>query len=148
MKRLTVLAAVLLVCSFDALAQERPDSTAYAATTLSVYQRADSSSRVVGFLPVGQQVRVVACDTAWCNVRTSRVVGFVAPKGLTAQAPAAQPTGQGYINSQGQWVPSPQRALGNQPPAGATAQCRDGTYSFSRSRRGTCSRHGGVARWL
>ena len=36
----------------------------------------------------------------------------------------------------------------NSPPAGATAQCRDGTYSFSQHRRGTCSHHGGVARWL
>ena len=34
------------------------------------------------------------------------------------------------------------------PPAGATAQCADGTYSFSQSRRGTCSHHGGVSRWL
>ena len=34
------------------------------------------------------------------------------------------------------------------PPAGATAQCRDGTYSFSQHRSGTCSHHGGVARWL
>jgi len=33
-------------------------------------------------------------------------------------------------------------------PAGATAECRDGTYSFSQSRRGTCSHHGGVAQWL
>jgi hypothetical protein len=33
-------------------------------------------------------------------------------------------------------------------PQGATVQCRDGTYSFSRSRRGTCSHHGGVAKWL
>jgi hypothetical protein len=33
-------------------------------------------------------------------------------------------------------------------PAGATARCRDGTYSFSRTRSGTCSHHGGVARWL
>jgi len=31
---------------------------------------------------------------------------------------------------------------------GATAICRDGTYSFSAHRRGTCSHHGGVARWL
>lgn len=36
----------------------------------------------------------------------------------------------------------------NAPPAGATAQCRDGTYSFSQHRQGTCSHHGGVARWL
>ncbi len=35
------------------------------------------------------------------------------------------------------------------PPAGgATAQCGDGKYSFSRSRGGTCSSHGRVARWL
>jgi hypothetical protein len=33
-------------------------------------------------------------------------------------------------------------------PSGASAQCRDGTYSFSSSRRGTCSRHGGVAIWF
>lgn len=33
-------------------------------------------------------------------------------------------------------------------PAGATAICRDGTYSFSQSRSGTCSSHGGVLRFL
>jgi hypothetical protein len=34
------------------------------------------------------------------------------------------------------------------PPHGATALCRDGTYSFSKHRAGTCSGHGGVKRWL
>ncbi len=34
------------------------------------------------------------------------------------------------------------------PPAGATALCRDGTYSFSQTHSGTCSHHGGVASWL
>ena len=33
-------------------------------------------------------------------------------------------------------------------PAGATAVCRDGTYSFSLHHQGTCSGHGGVARWV
>ncbi len=33
-------------------------------------------------------------------------------------------------------------------PVGATAQCRDGTYSFSQHHSGTCSYHGGVAAWL
>jgi hypothetical protein len=33
-------------------------------------------------------------------------------------------------------------------PAGASAVCRDGTYSFSANRRGTCSHHGGVGQWL
>src|ERR1041384_6187954 len=34
------------------------------------------------------------------------------------------------------------------PPPDATARCRDGYYSFSRHRRGTCSGHGGVSEWL
>jgi uncharacterized protein DUF3761 len=51
-----------------------------------------------------------------------------------------------YENSKGQTVPRPENCSG--PPKGATAQCRDGSYSFSQSRRGTCSHHGGVAKWL
>jgi hypothetical protein len=51
-----------------------------------------------------------------------------------------------YVNSKGQTVKRPETC--SAAPAGATAQCRDGTYSFSRSRRGTCSHHGGVAKWL
>ena len=39
-------------------------------------------------------------------------------------------------------------AAADTPPAGATAQCTDGTYSFSQTRSGTCSHHGGVATWL
>lgn len=31
---------------------------------------------------------------------------------------------------------------------GVTAECRDGTYTASKSRRGSCSGHGGVKRWL
>ena len=37
---------------------------------------------------------------------------------------------------------------GAAPPPGATALCRDGTYSFSQTHSGTCSHHGGVAQWL
>jgi hypothetical protein len=50
-----------------------------------------------------------------------------------------------YTNSEGNRVQSP--TFYTAPPASATAQCRDGTYSFSQSKRGTCSYHGGVKRW-
>ena len=39
----------------------------------------------------------------------------------------------------------PQVAVGDSPPPRATARCNDGTYSFSQTRSGTCSHHGGVA---
>ena len=51
-----------------------------------------------------------------------------------------------YVNSKGQTVKRPENC--SSAPKGATAQCRDGTYSFSQSRPGTCSHHGGVAKWL
>lgn len=51
-----------------------------------------------------------------------------------------------YTNVDGNQVHSP--AYSDTVPAGASAQCRDGTYSFSQNRRGTCSSHGGVADWL
>jgi hypothetical protein len=41
----------------------------------------------------------------------------------------------------------PAAALADTPP-GATAVCKDGTYSFSQTHSGTCSYHGGVAQWL
>ena len=50
-----------------------------------------------------------------------------------------------YINVDGNKVHSP--AYAPSRPAGASARCRDGTYSFSQNRRGTCSHHGGVATW-
>lgn len=53
-----------------------------------------------------------------------------------------------YVARSGQEVHSPSKSLHNQIPAGASAKCFDGTFSFSQHRRGTCSHHGGVAAWL
>lgn len=53
-----------------------------------------------------------------------------------------------YVNKAGDTVHRPAHTESGLPPTGATAQCRDGSYSFSQSRRGTCSYHGGVLRWL
>jgi hypothetical protein len=33
-------------------------------------------------------------------------------------------------------------------PSGAIAQCKDGLYSHAANRRGACSRHQGVAKWM
>jgi len=74
---------------------------------------------------------------------------LAAPLGANGQSrhrvPATCSAGT-YTNSRGNEVCRPMRA--NRAPSGATAKCRDGTYSFSQSRRGTCSHHGGVRTWL
>jgi hypothetical protein len=51
-----------------------------------------------------------------------------------------------YTNKDGIRVQSP--TYYNSQPVGATAQCTDGTYSFSLNHRGTCSHHGGVSKWI
>lgn len=63
-----------------------------------------------------------------------------APKVITAPASCGSDY---YRNVDGNCVHVP-----DGDPAGATAKCRDGTYSYSQNRRGTCSHHGGVAQWL
>jgi hypothetical protein len=50
-----------------------------------------------------------------------------------------------YTNTSDHCVHRPEHAL--RAPEGWTAQCRDGAYSFSEHRRGTCSHHGGVDHW-
>jgi hypothetical protein len=67
----------------------------------------------------------------------------------TAQQPritSQPPSGKTYVNVDGKRVPSP--VFSDNQPAGATARCRDGSYSFSQHRQGTCSHHGGVAEWF
>jgi hypothetical protein len=66
--------------------------------------------------------------------------------GSQQAAPPSQSKPHSYTNKAGQRVQSPTKS--SSVPAGATAQCRDGSYSFSQNHRGTCSHHGGVASWL
>ena len=63
-----------------------------------------------------------------------------------AYVPPAGTTDQTYTNVDGNQIPVPQYAPA--APPGATAQCGDGTYSFSQHHSGTCSHHGGVSQWL
>src|SRR5690242_4890271 len=86
------------------------------------------------------------------------ICAFAALIALTAVASAQYPTSlpcsrpdesnlqthNCYINMDGNPVHSPAAPKNSMPPLGASAQCADGTSSFSQHRRGTCSHHGGV----
>jgi hypothetical protein len=84
------------------------------------------------------------------NMRTAIFIGIAF--GFLAGAPALAYDSSGncgyYTNSYGHVVPRPcGNATTDAPPPNSTAVCRDGTYSFSEHRSGTCSGHGGVQSW-
>ena len=123
----------VLIAASPARSQE-PVRDAY--TTVAVRLRAapTTSATVLATIPSGTKVLVGSCASGWCLTTYAGITGHVAQAYLTDSAPALPRTaGRGYINSRGEWVPSPQRTPDNKPPPGATAQCRDGTYSFSGS---------------
>jgi len=70
--------------------------------------------------------------------------------GSAAAAPAAAPAAAAPAAAKSSTASksAPTAAASNTDPAGATAKCKDGTYSKSQHHAGTCSHHGGVAEWL
>lgn len=133
----------------ESLQAQRQPGPAFASTTVRLRTQPSADATVRAVIPIGAAVEVQRCDSAWCRVQFKRLDGFVAEQFLADTAPSVTLTGvPGYVNSKGIWVPSPSRTSDGRAPSGATAQCRDGTFSFSLSRRGTCSHHGGVQRWL
>jgi hypothetical protein len=83
------------------------------------------------------------CDSSQLSDSEKESVSAAKPPAAPNQGTTPPRT---YTNSDGQRVQSPTQS--STVPAGATAQCRDGSYSFSQHRQGTCSHHGGVSRWL
>jgi uncharacterized protein YgiM (DUF1202 family) len=125
-------------------------------TTANLNLRTDpnTSSEILTLIPKGTEVKIDKdCDCTWILVSYDGKIGYVYSKYLKIQKSNNTNYNQHnntsekhYTNKGEQKVQS--STYYNSSPAGATALCRDGAYSFSRNRRGTCSRHGGVARWL
>lgn len=112
--------------------------------------------KVVYQITKGTAIDLDGCQDKWCEITVSGHSGFISRQYTSSTVnyhsgehrQQSHPTGpvNHYTNSRGNVVQSPTHY--DARPSGATAQCRDGTYSFSQSRRGTCSHHGGVAKWL
>ena len=145
---------ILIVITINA------QTSKYTSANLNLRSGPSTSYKVLTTIPLGTSVEMAEnCDCDWIKVSYNGKIGYVSSKYLTKQRVVSktsrniisetQNTNSSvkyYTNSFGQKVQSP--TYYNSTPAGATALCRDGTYSFSQNRRGTCSHHGGVARWL
>ena len=149
MKKL-LLTICLCILGFTIFAQ---NTVKYTSANLNLRSLPGTNGSVLAVIPQGTSVSIAEdCDCAWIKVYYNGKIGYVSSKYLTKNIQKQSVTasqnngGKYYTNSSGERVKSP--TYSNSRPAGATALCRDGTYSFSRSRRGTCSHHGGVAQWF
>ncbi|MDB5099059.1 MAG: type 3 domain protein [Cyanobacteria bacterium RYN_339] len=127
-------------------------------TKVNIREKPSADSHVLIKVPYRKAVTFIKGPTnGWYQVKVGDTTGYLSAQLASTTAPdrkvVSKPnaphfahSGSGYTNVDGNWIPSPVQA--NSAPAGATAQCNDGTYSFSQHHRGTCSHHGGVRAWL
>ena len=82
-------------------------------------------------------------------LRATLIAAAIATAATGSASPASAEPGGCYIAASGDCVSRPEYSPSG-PPPGATAQCVDGTYSFSEHpySGGTCHGHGGVAQVL
>lgn len=112
-----------------------------------------------GFVKIGEKNRVVfntAAEAESAGYRAAKNCSTAIPRSSESNANRSNESLEASVSDQSlapsYVVPTNNRTVERTTPAtapsGASARCADGTYSYSQSRRGTCSRHGGVAEWL
>lgn len=102
----------------------------------------------LGLVDNGGERNGVVAPTPTTTVHPTPQVTVTVTEPTTPPAPAPLMSSPVPAPSQ-TFVPPPATSIeAASPPAGASAVCRDGTYSFSRHRSGACSNHDGVQRWV
>ena len=146
----------IIFFSFDIFSQSYKTIT----SDLELRSGPSSSYEILLIIPNGSIVQIDEdCECEWLKVNYNGDVGYLNSKYLLSNEEFDNQDSRGveddrhaassikfYTNSSGQRVQSP--TFFKTIPKGASALCRDGTYSFSKNRRGTCSHHGGVSKWL
>jgi uncharacterized protein YraI len=125
-------------------------------SNLNLREKSTTTSKTLAKIPKGAIIKLSDCYGIWCKVSYCGHEGFIVKDYTSSRVheneeelSVVDHNSSGasyYTNKAGHTVQSPTHY--SSVPAGATAQCRDGSYSFSENRRGTCSHHGGVKRWL
>jgi outer membrane protein assembly factor BamE (lipoprotein component of BamABCDE complex) len=154
MKRLIAVLIALAAASSAGLAQGRQAKTPTVQQVSKASPATIDPASLVGLTKLQVEAKLgkpaVALATVWSYKQPQGTLRVRFNKdGIVASAKTdadVAPAGKGYTNVDGKHVESPRKA--DSPPAGASAKCRDGSYSFSAHRQGTCSHHGGVAQWL
>jgi len=151
MKRLVLIAVVMLM-SVSALFSQKMVTTCDVSLKASP---SDGSSRLVTLVK-GTVVNVINSNyRGWYYVLGNGKYGYVKSECLKAYSSnyntnystgysSTSRSTSGYSGGSSYFSTPSQKTVSSN---GATARCRDGSYSYSQNRRGTCSHHGGVAVW-
>jgi hypothetical protein len=90
-----------------------------------------------------------ACSGHGGVQKAAKSAAAAAPASTETASPAAAPAPESSAAaSKAAPAAKPAATAGNTDPTGATAKCKDGTYSKSKHHTGSCSHHGGVAEFL
>jgi len=132
--RMLILAAALVLGQTGGSAQAPASrTTREVITTADVVTRGapSASGPMIATVSRGRPLVVGVCKLGWCEV-VGEAWAFISEGHVktissanAGASVAAPPAGNGYVNSEGERVPSPTRTPSGAPPAGATAQCRD-----------------------
>lgn len=144
MRKNIFLCLVLLFLSTFLQAQTEIKQT---SVNLNLRDTPSESSNIALVIPKGTVLQIDLSNqkySDWTLVKYNNQIGYVKSNYLVTSTNSSSV--KYYTNSKGNKVQSP--TYYKTVPEGATAECNDGTYSFSQSRRGTCSHHGGVKRWI
>jgi len=109
-----------------------------------------TSFALVLVLPAGSFAGTVTCQdgtTAKSGRGAYSHHGGVAETASTPPAAAPQ-SPRATVPTTAGAAKSPAEGASAGSPVGATARCKDGTYSHAARHEGACSHHGGVAQWL
>jgi hypothetical protein len=99
---------------------------------------------LIGALLASVAVEIVLFAGFATGAHAGSAIRTAGPHVTYQAAPTATLCKSGYYkNVSGHCIRRP-----SHDPRRATAKCRDGTYSYSEHASGTCSHHGGVARWI
>jgi hypothetical protein len=148
-----IVGSIIVIIVIVVIATSTPIATPTPTYTLSVIvnpPQAGSVSPSGGEYESGEQVILTATPTSgytfeyWEDMASSSsntvTITMNAHKAITAHFKVVEPSSDCmcYSYTLKRYIPCEE----------ATAICRDGTCSISKSRSGTCSHHGGVARWI
>jgi hypothetical protein len=89
-----------------------------------------------------------ACSGHGGVQKAGKSAAAAAPASTESASPAAAPAPHAAAASKAAPAAKAAATTGNTDPTGATAKCKDGTYSKSKHHTGSCSHHGGVAEFL